>query len=92
MVSNLASATGLQKAEAYGITTVITEVDASIPNPRERREEHERRLLTILNQHNIEAVILSGYMRIPSFRYSLERSFDEHPPLLAAELSGGPCP
>ena len=48
VVSNLASATGLQKTGAYGIATVITEVDTSIPNPSERRREHERRLLSIL--------------------------------------------
>ena len=85
VISNLASATGLQKAEAYGITTVITEVDTSIPNPSERREEHERRLLSILNQHNIEAVILSGYMRILSPHFVTPwkgRLMNIHPSLL----------
>ena len=85
VISNLPDVAGLQKAEAYGIPTVTVEVDTSISDPIERREEHESRLLNTLNQHDIEAVILSGYMRILSPHFVAPwkgRLMNIHPSLL----------
>ncbi|DAC63759.1 MAG TPA: phosphoribosylglycinamide formyltransferase [Candidatus Poseidoniales archaeon] len=85
VVSNLSGVAGLQKAEAYGVPTAIIEVNNSISDVSERREEHERRLLSILNQHDIEAVILSGYMRILSPHFVVPwkgRLMNIHPSLL----------
>ena len=85
VVSNIAEVSGLHKAEAHNINTVTIELDKSIPNRTERREAHERTIMKILEDHGIEAVILSGYMRIlsPLFvRAWKGRLLNIHPSLL----------
>lgn len=85
VVSNIAEVSGLHKAEAHNINTVTIELDKSIPNRTERREAHERTIMKTLEDHGIEAVILSGYMRIlsPLFvRAWKGRLLNIHPSLL----------
>ena len=85
VVSNIAEVSGLHKAEAHNINTVTIELDNSIPNRTERREAHERTIMKTLEDHGIEAVILSGYMRIlsPLFvRAWKGRLLNIHPSLL----------
>ena len=85
VISNIAEVSGLHKAEAHNINTVTIELDNSIPNRTERREAHERTIMKILEDHGIEAVILSGYMRIlsPLFvRAWKGRLLNIHPSLL----------
>lgn len=61
VISNKDEALGLKKAEQRGIPAV-----AIIPESSSDREGHERRMDFILEENEIEAVILSGYMRILS--------------------------
>ena len=66
VLSNLAEVAGLEKATNFGVDTVVVEIDNSIQDPKVRRQSHEKQIMKTLEKHNIEAVILSGYMRIMS--------------------------
>jgi len=59
VISNKEGVGGLQKAEDGGVEA-ITICSRTTPE----REEHERLIHTALVERNIEAVILSGYMRL----------------------------
>ena len=83
--SNIAGVAGLDKAETHDVNTVTIELDRSITDRNERREAHERDIMTAMDDHGIEAVILSGYMRIlsPLFvRAWKGRLLNIHPSLL----------
>ena len=85
VISNLSGVGGLEKADTHGIKSEIIEVDPSITSVNTRREEHENRIMGVLEENNIEAVILSGYMRIlsPFFVRAWEgRLLNIHPSLL----------
>ena len=85
VLSNVADVVGLAKAEAHGIETTTIELDRSISDRTERRESHERQIMLALEEHSIEAVILSGYMRILSPVFVREwkgRLLNIHPSLL----------
>ena len=85
VISNVAGVAGLDKAESHNVSTIVAQIDKSISNPDERREAHEREILEVLDNHNIEAVILSGYMRIlsPLFVKAWKgRLLNIHPSLL----------
>ena len=85
VISNLSGVGGLGKANIHGIKSEIIEVDPSITSANARREEHENRIMGVLEENNIEAVILSGYMRIlsPFFVRAWEgRLLNIHPSLL----------
>ena len=85
VVSNVANVSGLDKAKAHDVDTVTIELDKSISDVSERREAHEINIMAVLEEHGIEAVILSGYMRIlsPLFvRQWQGRLLNIHPSLL----------
>ena len=85
VISNLSGVGGLEKANIHGIKSEIIEVDPSITSANARREEHENRIMGVLEENSIEAVILSGYMRIlsPFFVRAWEgRLLNIHPSLL----------
>ena len=85
VVSNVANVSGLDKAKAHDVDTVTIELDRSITDVSERREKHEITIMAILEEHEIEAVILSGYMRILSPLFVREwqgRLLNIHPSLL----------
>ena len=85
VVSNVANVSGLDKAKAHDVDTVTIELDKSITDVSERREAHEINIMAVLEEHGIEAVILSGYMRIlsPLFvRQWQGRLLNIHPSLL----------
>ncbi|MDP6870503.1 MAG: phosphoribosylglycinamide formyltransferase [Candidatus Poseidoniaceae archaeon] len=85
VVSNKPDVSGIDKAEAHGITTITIELDSSINDLNIRRIEHENRILAELERYNIELVILSGYMRVlsPNFVNKWEgRLINIHPSLL----------
>ena len=85
VVSNIAGVAGLDKAEEHNVKTITIELDRSISDPTERRETHELTIMNVLKKHEIEAVILSGYMRIlsPLFvRAWNGRLLNIHPSLL----------
>lgn len=85
IVSNIASASGLDKAQVHNVNTITIELDMSVPSKIERREVHEIAIMAALQEHEIEAVVLSGYMRIlsPLFvRAWSGRMLNIHPSLL----------
>jgi phosphoribosylglycinamide formyltransferase-1 len=85
VISNVANVSGLDKAAAHNVKTITIELDGAILNPKDRREAHEATIMAVLEEHDIEAVILSGYMRIlsPLFvRAWKGRLLNIHPSLL----------
>ena len=85
VVSNVADVSGLDKAKAHNVNTITIELDTSISGKNERREAHEISIMEALEEHQIEAVILSGYMRIlsPLFVQAWKgRLLNIHPSLL----------
>jgi phosphoribosylglycinamide formyltransferase-1 len=68
VISDKPAVKGLERAQQHGITSVVVPLpDAE--DSMERRLIHEAEMNEILTVHDIEVVILSGYMRIltPSF-------------------------
>ena len=85
VISNHADASGIHKAQSHNVKAIAIELDKSISNRTERRESHERAIMLALEEHSIEAVILSGYMRILSPVFVREwkgRLLNIHPSLL----------
>ncbi len=85
VLSNRPEVAGLAKAEAHGIPTAVIEIDTSIPKSKDRRGEHETRIMSVLGAYEIEAIILSGYMRILSRHFVQSwggRVLNIHPSLL----------
>lgn len=85
VLSNVANVSGLDKAAAHNVKTVTVELDGAILSAKERRESHEATIMAVLEEHDIEVVILSGYMRIlsPLFvRAWKDRLLNIHPSLL----------
>ncbi len=66
VLSNKKNVKGLERADNHDIPTEVIEIDSTLIDKDEQREEHEKRILTKLEEYNIELVILSGYMRILS--------------------------
>ncbi len=85
VISNVANVAGLTKAESHNVKTMTIELDDTILEARARRESHEVSIMQALSEHDIEAVILSGYMRILSPLFIREwegRLLNIHPSLL----------
>jgi phosphoribosylglycinamide formyltransferase-1 len=81
VVSNVASAQGLERARAAGVPTAVQDHKGA------KREEHDRAVAAILEGHGVDLVCLAGYMRIlsPWFVRRLEgRILNVHPSLLPA--------
>lgn len=86
VISDVESADGLKHASDSSVNHL------SIPPPGgmkgiKRRLEHERRIMEALASHDIEMVVLSGYMRVltPSFVSNWKgRMVNIHPSLLPA--------
>ena len=81
VVSNLASAAGLEKARRRGLKTVV------IPSAGLAREDYDRHLVDELTRHRVDLVCLAGFMRIlsPFFVRSFpNRILNVHPSLLPA--------
>lgn len=81
VVSNLASAAGLEKARRRRLKTLV------IPSRGVPREEYDRSLVFELRRHRVDLVCLAGFMRIlsPVFVRSFpNRILNIHPSLLPA--------
>ena len=85
VVSNVAGVSGLDKAKTHDVDTVTIELDKTISDVSARREAHEKTIMAVLEEREIEVVILSGYMRILSPLFVREwkgRLLNIHPSLL----------
>jgi len=81
VISNLASAGGLEIAKRMGNTAVL------IPSKGVAREEHDRAVVAALKEHKVDLVCLAGYMRLLSPWFVQQfphRILNIHPSLLPA--------
>ncbi|MFO7836255.1 MAG: phosphoribosylglycinamide formyltransferase [Candidatus Thorarchaeota archaeon] len=82
VISNKSKAEGLKRADRAGIKTrIITKKDYPV------REEHDRAVIQVLKEHDVNLVVLAGYMRILSPFFCQEykhRMINVHPSLLPA--------
>jgi phosphoribosylglycinamide formyltransferase 1 len=79
VVSDQASAAGLEKARARGVETLV------IDRRGRARAEHDREIVAALRERDVDLVCLAGYMRILSsdfIRAYRERILNIHPSLL----------
>lgn len=79
VISNLADAPGLVAANERGLHTEVY-VSKGVP-----REEHDAKMIAALRAHEIDLVILAGYMRVLSadfIRAFPDRILNIHPSLL----------
>jgi phosphoribosylglycinamide formyltransferase-1 len=60
VISNVASAPGLERARARGLNAVY------IPSKNRSREEFDREAVEVLRKNNVSLVVLAGFMRILS--------------------------
>jgi phosphoribosylglycinamide formyltransferase-1 len=81
VISNREGAPGIEKARARGIEARV------IPSKGLQREEHDRQVVAVLKEKQVELVCLAGYMRILSPYFVAEfrnRILNIHPALLPA--------
>ena len=79
VISDQADARGLVKARDRGIETVVIERSGR------RREEHDREIVTALQERRVDLVCLAGYMRVLSGEFLKafpRRILNIHPSLL----------
>jgi phosphoribosylglycinamide formyltransferase-1 len=84
VVSNKPGVKGIQRAENLDVPTAVVEVSADLAGD-ERRITHELEIEQVLFDHEVELVILSGYMRLlsPQFVERWEgKIVNIHPSLL----------
>jgi phosphoribosylglycinamide formyltransferase 1 len=81
IISNRADAGGLAIARQLGLTAIV------IPSKGKAREEHDREVAAVLEQHKVDLICLAGYMRLLSpwfVRRYPRRILNIHPSLLPA--------
>jgi len=81
VVSDHANASGLSRAKEQGLKTQVIE------RKGRPREEHDREIASVLNDHNVDLVCLAGYMRVLSSQFLQafrDRILNVHPSLLPA--------
>ena len=81
VISNRPDAGGLAVAKRLGLAAVV------VPSKGKVREEHDREVVAVLNQHQVDLVCLAGYMRLLSpwfVRQFPRRILNIHPSLLPA--------
>ncbi|MBE6029845.1 MAG: phosphoribosylglycinamide formyltransferase [Clostridiales bacterium] len=87
VVSSNSIAHGLKRAEAAGIeTAVVTKKQCG------SEEAFEQKLIEVLKEHNIELIVLAGFMKILSKNFTREyagRIINVHPSLIPAFCGKG---
>lgn len=81
VVSNKADAWGIKSARERGLNAVV------LPSKGKPREEHDREVVAVLQQNNVDLVCLAGYMRLLSPWFVQQfphRILNIHPSLLPA--------
>ena len=84
VICDKANAGGIIKAKNHGIQTEVIEVPIHA-NSQQRRIMHEKKIQDVLDKYSVEAVILSGYMRILTESFVknwLGKMLNIHPSLL----------
>jgi phosphoribosylglycinamide formyltransferase 1 len=79
VVSNREGAPGIDRAKERGIATQV------VPSKGMEREAYDRKVVAVLNEHNVDLICLAGYMRLlsPYFVASFpNRILNIHPSLL----------
>jgi phosphoribosylglycinamide formyltransferase 1 len=79
VISNQPDALGLKKAEARGLATRM------IPSKGLQREEYDRQVTAVLQEHKVDLICLAGYMRLLSAYFVAaypQRILNIHPSLL----------
>lgn len=81
VISNREDAPGVTAARERKLNALV------IPSKARVREEHDREVMAVLRQHNVDLVCLAGYMRLlsPEFVEAFhQRILNIHPSLLPA--------
>lgn len=81
VISNVATAVGLAKAQERGIATVV------LDHRGKTREAHDQAMAAALHEHKVDLICLAGYMRLLSpwfIREFPQRILNIHPSLLPA--------
>jgi phosphoribosylglycinamide formyltransferase-1 len=81
VISNKPDAGGIEAARRLGLTAIV------IPSKGRSREEHDREVAGVLQQHQVDLICLAGYMRLLSpwfVRQFPRRILNIHPSLLPA--------
>ncbi|HWH59823.1 MAG TPA: phosphoribosylglycinamide formyltransferase [Terriglobales bacterium] len=81
VISNRTDAGGIQTAKRLGIETLV------IPSKGKQREDHDREVVTALQQHQVDLICLAGYMRLLSpwfVKQFPHKILNIHPSLLPA--------
>ena len=81
VISNRADAGGLEIARRFGLTSLV------IPSKGKERKDHDREVVTALQEHKVDLVCMAGYMRLLSpwfVRQFPGRILNIHPSLLPA--------
>ncbi len=86
VISNKKDAIALERARKHGLTDLFVDPKPFAGRP-DSREAYDRVLLDILQQHNVELVLLAGYMKIVTavlVNAYANRMMNIHPSLLPA--------
>ena len=81
VISNRAEAPGVEKARQRGLETRV------IPSKGKQREEHDREVVAVLQEKQVDLVCMAGYMRLLSAWFCQQlpqRILNIHPSLLPA--------
>jgi len=81
LISNRADAGGIAIAQQLGIETAV------VPSKNRPREDHDREVAGLLQQHNVDLICLAGYMRLLSpwfVKQFPHKILNIHPSLLPA--------
>jgi phosphoribosylglycinamide formyltransferase-1 len=81
VISNRAEAVGIVKARDLGLETLV------FPSKGKPREDHDRQVVSALQQHKVDLVCLAGYMRLLSpwfVKQFPHKILNIHPSLLPA--------
>ncbi|MDH5639906.1 MAG: phosphoribosylglycinamide formyltransferase, partial [Nitrospira sp.] len=84
VISNKREAAALERARTHGLPDLFVDPKPFAGRP-DSREAYDRALLEILEQHNVELVLLAGYMKIVTavlVNAYANRMMNIHPSLL----------
>ena len=92
VISNKKDAPALERARRHGLSDLFVDPKPYAGRP-DSREAYDRELLDVLRQHDVELVLLAGYMKIVTTcpGRCLCKSHDEHPSVPAALVSRVGC-